>query len=86
MVSSGVGQTNRLAFDRNAPFTFNIHAIENLVLKIPVRNNVRHLNKPVGQSGFTVIDMGDNAEISDILHLVRLYGCEVLGILVSLDA
>ena len=86
IVNGSVGQANRLAFNGNSAFTFNIHGIENLVFKIPVRNNVRHLDKPVGQGGFAVIDMGDNAEISDILHIRRLYGRRLSGILVSLCA
>jgi len=39
-----------------------------LVAKLPVSNQAGELNKTVGQGGFTVIDMGNNAEISNLLH------------------
>ena len=67
-VPGGIGQANRLAFYRDAPFPFNIHRVQNLVLKIPFGNDVGGFNQTVRQSGFAVINMGDNAEVSDMLH------------------
>jgi len=70
-VSSRVWQTDRLAFNRNAPFSFYVHIIEELVTEFPVAHHFADLNKPVGKSGFPMINMGDDAKVSDIIHMFK---------------
>jgi hypothetical protein len=45
-----------------------------LIFKIPLRNNIGGLNKAVRQRGFAVVNMGNDTEISDILHFWGLIG------------
>jgi hypothetical protein len=63
-----VGQAHRLALDGDAPFPLDVHGIEDLVLEIPFRHDVGGLDEPVGEGRFAVVDMGDDAEISDMFH------------------
>ena len=67
-----VRETDRLALDGDTPFPFDVHGIENLILEFTIGNDSGGLNQPVGQGGLAVVDMGDNAEISDILHRLTL--------------
>jgi hypothetical protein len=39
-----------------------------LVAKLPIINQAGVLNQTIGQGGFPVIDMGNDAEISDLPH------------------
>jgi hypothetical protein len=66
--SARVREHHGLAFDGNASFPFDLHVIKELVTELPIGNHAGKLNQTVGQGGFTVIDMGNNAEISDLLH------------------
>jgi len=66
--SARVGEHHGLALDGNASLPFDIHIIKELVAKLPVINQAGVLNQTVGQGGFPVIDMGNNAEISNLLH------------------
>jgi hypothetical protein len=75
-VVSRIGQGNSLALDGNAPFPLNIHIVKNLILKIPLVHNTGLLDKPVGQGGFTVVNMGDDAKIpymSAVYHTSPAY-------------
>jgi hypothetical protein len=66
--SACVWEQHGLAFDGNASLPFNIHVIKDLVAKLPVINQAGVLNQTVGQGGFAMIDVGNNAEISNLLH------------------
>ena len=63
-----VGQGYGIAFDRNAALPFNIHIVENLVLKVSLIADAGKLNQAIRQRGFAVINMSDNAEVSDVFH------------------
>ena len=64
-VRGGIGNRHRLAFDRDAPLPLNIHGVQYLILKVAVFHQARFLDKPVGQRGLAVIDVGDNTKIAD---------------------
>ena len=63
-----VVQRHRVAFDRDATFAFNIHRIEQLILELAIGHAVARLNQAIGKRGLTVIDMGDDAKISNVFH------------------
>ena len=50
-VFGGIGQADRLALDGDAAFPFDIHGVENLVLEIPVGDDVRELGSD-GRKGW----------------------------------
>ena len=60
-----------MALYGNAAFPFNIHIVQNLIFKISIEDHMGHLNQAVGKCRFPVINMSDDAEISNFLHLGR---------------
>ncbi len=67
-VTGAVGQGDGIAFDGDAALALDVHVVEKLILKISLVADAGVLDQPVGQRGLAVVDMGDNAEISDIFH------------------
>jgi hypothetical protein len=57
-----------MTFDGDPFFTFEIHIIQYLVHHFPFTDGIGSLQQSVGKGRFAVIDMGDDAEISDIFH------------------
>lgn len=61
-----------MALNSNTLLSFEVHIIKYLVLHISLTDGIGRLQKPVGQGAFTVIDMGDDTKISDVLHVLQL--------------
>ena len=80
-VFSGIRQTNRLALDSDTPFPLDIHAIQELVLEFSVAYEVTKLDHSVGQSRFAMINVGDDTEVSNVIHFCIYWGvgCEKTG-------
>jgi hypothetical protein len=68
-IRRSVGNSNSLTFYRYTPLTLNIHIVEYLVFKIAVVYKFGFLNKAVRERGFAVIDVRDNAKVTDRLRL-----------------
>ena len=66
-VLSGIIQVYCPGFDGDAPFPFDIHVVQQLVLHIPERYGAGFFKNSVGQGGLSMIDVGNNAEISDMI-------------------
>ena len=64
-----VGEGDGLALDRDPPLPLDVHVVEDLVLEIPVIHDAGVLDQPVGQGRLPMVDMGDDAEIADIVHI-----------------
>ena len=54
-----------LCLDRDPSLTLQIHIVQDLSLHLPARQQSRHLDDAVRQSGFPVINMCNDAKISD---------------------
>jgi hypothetical protein len=63
-----VGHLDGVAFDGDSPLPFEVHIIQSLVLHLALSNGSSGLEQPIGQGAFTVVDVGDNAEISNVIH------------------
>lgn len=61
-----------MTFNGYSSFTFEIHIIKDLFLFIPVLYRSGHIQKPVGQGTFTMVDVSYYAEISYIFQLLML--------------
>ena len=61
----GPGHTHCLAFDGDAAFALNIHTIQVLIAHISTGDHTGELEHAVSQSGLAVIDVSDDAEITD---------------------
>ena len=60
---------NRVALDRDSPFSLDIHGIEHLFMELTLRNAITGLNQSVGKRRLAMIDVGNNAEISNLFQL-----------------
>ena len=63
-----------VGLDRDPALTFDIHAVEQLFLHVPVLHGAGGLDQPVGQGGFPVVDMGNDGEIADARKLCHAGG------------
>jgi hypothetical protein len=65
---AGVWQGDGVALDGNAPFTLQIHSVQDLVPEIPVAYESGVLDKAISQGGLAVIDVGDDAKVAGLGH------------------
>ena len=75
-------QRDTLGLDRNTALTLDIHGIEDLFIHLPRAQPAAVLDEAICQSGFTVIDMGNNRKITDVskvAHSIRLVSQLGLG-------
>src|SRR3989338_286341 len=61
-----IGHADRLHFDGDAAFALDGHRVEHLVLHLPFFDRFGQIQKPVRQRGLAVIDVRDDAEITDV--------------------
>src|SRR5207237_9285981 len=80
-----VVQANAFRFDGDAALALQIHGVEHLFVHLAFGKRSGHFEQTVGQRGFAVVDVRDDAEIayefwihvtrlspSDVFHLVAL--------------
>jgi hypothetical protein len=73
-VCGSIGDSDRLAFYGDSPFPLNVHVVEDLVLKVAVLHQMAFLDKPIGQGGLTMINVGDDAKVPDQGDICHLQG------------
>jgi len=59
---------NGMALDGDPPLLLQFHAVENLVVHIPLRHRIGDLQQPVGQGTLPMVNMCDDTKITDIVH------------------
>ena len=59
-----------VALDRDAPLALQVHIVQGLLLNIAVTDRTGELQQPVGQGRFPVVDVGNDAKIADVFHIV----------------
>ncbi len=62
-----------MTFDGNSSLPFKVHIIESLGNQISIRHGMGGLEQTIRQGALAVINMGDDAEISNSLHEVQIY-------------
>ena len=67
-IGRGVFHAGWLELDGDAAFALKLHVVEKLRLHVASRNGAGILQEPVGQGGFPVVDVGNDAEITDPLN------------------
>ncbi len=60
-----VNQADSLRFDGNAPLTLDVHVVKDLVLHLTFCEHAGGLDHAVRERGFAVINVCDDAEITD---------------------
>ena len=74
-IIGGIVDANSLAFDGDAAFALDVHAVKQLGLHIAIRHGAGHLQNAVGERGLAMVDMGDDAEISDMGWVGHVPSC-----------
>ena len=68
----GVVQANALRLDRDAALALEVHRVEHLRLHFALAERAGQLEQSVGQGRFAMVDVGDDAEIADVLGIHEL--------------
>ena len=58
-----------MALDGDTSFALQVHVVEHLGFHVLGGNSISVLQQSVGQGAFAVVDVGNDAEVADILHL-----------------
>jgi hypothetical protein len=66
-ILSLISQTNGLRFNRYAALTLKVELVEELRLHLTSLERSCRLKDSIGESGFTVIDMSDDTEVSNFI-------------------
>ena len=70
-VTSFVVKSDTLGLDGYSTFTLDIHGIEHLLIHLPVRKPTAVLYETVSQRGLTVINVGNDRKISNVLQVAH---------------
>ena len=57
-----------LGLDGDAPLALQVHAVEHLLAHVALGDGVGHLQDAVGQRRLPVVDVGDDAEVADVIE------------------
>lgn len=68
-----VFQRDALRLDRDPPLTLKVHGIENLICHLPVAETTTVLDKPVGQRGLAMVDVGNDREVAYVAKCRHRY-------------
>ena len=69
-IAGFIVQRGGLRLNRDAALFFDVHAVQNLRTHFAVFQAAAVLDEAVGKRGFTVVNMGDDGEIADIVHIL----------------
>ena len=65
-----------MTFYRDTTFTLQVHVVKHLPFRY--RNCLRPLQQSVRKSGLSMVNVGNNAEVSYIIHIfVYVFMCKV---------
>lgn len=64
-ISGLVAECYTLGLDSDAPLPLQIHGIKNLLGHFTVGKAATDLDEAICQRGFTVVDVGDDGEVTD---------------------
>ncbi len=67
-VAGGVGDADRLALDGDAALALQVHLVEQLLLHVARGDRAGALEDAVGQGRLAVVDVGDDAEVADVVE------------------
>ena len=62
-------QTDAFRFDGDAALALEVHRIEHLFVHLALRERPGHFEQAIGERGFAVVDVRDDAEVSNELRV-----------------
>ena len=75
-VGRHIGNTHGLGFDGDAAFPLQIHSVQILLPGLTRADHPREFQNAVGQGGFAVVNMGDDAKIADAILCGHSLSCK----------
>ena len=69
LISMRILHAHRAGFDRDTAFSFEFHVVEQLFLHFPFGNRTSVFQQAIRQRAFAVVNVGNNAEITDVLEI-----------------
>ena len=88
-VVRSVMQANAFGFDGDAALALEVHRIEHLLVHLALAERAGEFEKAVGKRGFAVVDVRDDAKISDVagVHqfLTGQFPCASVLLIVACD-
>ena len=60
-----IGHPHRLGLDSDPALSLQVHGVEHLLGEIPGTNRASQLEKPVGEGGLAMIDVGNDREVAN---------------------
>src|SRR5258708_40283039 len=78
-------QADTFCFDGDAALALEVHGVEDLFVHFALRESAGHFEKAVGERGFAVVDVRDDAEIPYELriHFPRFPVFSIAGSILS---
>jgi len=73
-VARVVMQADAFGLDGDAALAFQVHRVEHLGLHLALAQGARQFQQPVGQRGFAVVDVRDDAEVPYELG-IHVFSC-----------
>ena len=71
-ISSLVFHGDRMRLDGDAALLLEVHRVKQLVFHLARRDRARPMQQPIGKRRLAVVDVGDDAEISNVRYVHRL--------------
>jgi hypothetical protein len=73
----GVVHAHGVELDGDAALTLEVECVQHLRLHFPLLQRTRLLDQSVGERRLPMIDMGDDAEVADVIEIHRCPGEDV---------
>jgi hypothetical protein len=67
-IACGVLKRRRLCLDRDAALALDVHRVEHLRFHLAIAQAAAALDQAIGERALAVIDVGNDREISDVVH------------------
>ena len=64
-------EPHRVLLDGDAALALEVHGVEELLAHLALGEGPRALHQAVGERGLAVVDVGDDREVADVLHVAR---------------
>ena len=68
-ISSLVAQMNALRLDGNTPLALEVHGVEHLGRHLSITAAPAKLDEAISNGGFTVVNVGDDGEITNVAEI-----------------
>ena len=76
-VGCAIYRAGRLALDCDTALPLELHCVQNLILHLPLGEQARLLDDAIGERGFTVVNVGNDTKVSDMLSVVSRHASSI---------